>query len=136
MGGGVDGGGGGEGGGGKGEGGGGGGGSGEGGGGEGAQRRLEVAVHGETSYSLYPHPEHVAQRRLEVAVHGEISYLLYPHPEHHAHVADVMVPPELQTCVPVPARAHMHRWLVCDGAWSRESLWCGCGGTELGRGLV
>eukprot|EP00964_Phaeocystis_antarctica_P058173 scaffold34490_cov62-Phaeocystis_antarctica.AAC.3 len=111
MGGGVEGGGG-EGGGGKGEGGGGGGGSGEGGGGEGAQRRLEVAVHGETSYSLYPHPEH------------------------HAHVADVMVPPELQTCVPVPARAHMHRWLVCDGAWSRESLWCGCGGTELGRGLV
>ena len=39
-----------------------------------------------------------------------------------AHVADVMVPPELQTCVPVPARAHMHGWLGCDGAWWRGSL--------------
>ena len=53
-----------------------------------------------------------------------------------AHVADVMVPSELQMCVPVPARARMHRRLVCDGAWWRESLWCGCGGTVLGRGLV
>ena len=53
-----------------------------------------------------------------------------------AHVADVMVPSELQMCVPVPVRARMHRRLVCDGAWWRERLWCGCGGTVLGRGLV
>ena len=53
-----------------------------------------------------------------------------------AHVADVMVPSELQMCVPAPACARMHRRLVCDGAWWRESLWCGCGGTVLGRGLV
>ena len=33
-----------------------------------------------------------------------------------AHVADVMVPSELQMCVPVPARARIHRRLVCDGA--------------------
>ena len=95
-------------------------------------------MHGETSYSLYPHPEHVAQRRLEVAVHGEISYLLYPHPEHHAHVADVMVPPELQTCVPVPA-AH-----TCTVGWcvmargGAKAYGAGaaarCSG--LGRGLV
>ena len=54
---------------------------------------------------------------------------------HGAHVFDEMTPSESQKCVPVPARARMHRWLLCDGAWSRKSLWCGCGGTVLGRGL-
>ena len=57
-----------------------------------------------------------------------------------AHVADVMVPSELQTCAPVPARAH-----ACTVGWCvmarvaqelRESLWCGCGGTVLGHGLI
>ena len=57
-----------------------------------------------------------------------------------AHVADVMVPSELQMCVPVAARAH-----ACTVGWCvmarvaqelRESLWCGCGGTVLGHGLI
>ena len=45
-------------------------------------------------------------------------------------------PLELQTCDPYSARARMHRWLVGSGAWLRKSLWCGCGGTMRGRGLL
>ena len=37
---------------------------------------------------------------------------------HGAHVADVMEPPEWQTCAPVPV-GKSRRWLVCDDAW-----WC------------
>jgi hypothetical protein len=31
---------------------------------------------------------------------------------HVAHVPDVMLPSELQTCAPEPARARVHRWCV------------------------
>eukprot|EP00964_Phaeocystis_antarctica_P023672 scaffold13223_cov61-Phaeocystis_antarctica.AAC.3 len=51
-----------------------------------------------------------------------------------AHVSDVMVPSELQTCVPVPARARMHRRLVCDGASWRERF-CGAGAAARRSGV-
>ena len=41
----------------------------------------------------------------------------------------------MRRCVPC-ARTRVHRWLVCDGAWWRESLWSWCGGTVRGRGLL
>ena len=54
-----------------------------------------------------------------------------------AHVADVMVPSELQMCVPVPApHACTVGWCVVARGGVKA---CGagtCGGTVLGRGLV
>ena len=39
---------------------------------------------------------------------------------------DVMVPPEVQTCAPAPARARIHRWSVCGGAKAYGAgAWCG-----------
>ena len=67
---------------------------------------------------------------------ARVSYWYAEQAVHDAHVAEWMLPSVWQRCVPVPARARMHGWLLCDGAWWRESLWCGCGGTVLGRGLV
>ena len=54
----------------------------------------------------------------------------------HAVHPEVTVPAELHCFVVYPARARVHRWLVCDGAWWRESLWWWCGGTVRGRGLL
>ena len=31
------------------------------------------------------------------------------------------------------ARTHAYRWLLCDGAWWRESLWCGRSGVGCWR---
>ena len=53
-----------------------------------------------------------------------------------AHVPDVMLPSELQTCAPEPARARVHRWCVMARGGATACVAVLRRGTVRGRGLL
>jgi hypothetical protein len=113
---------------------------------------LVVGVHGVASKSVSPEQGgvHAAHTRLVVALQAVVSYCVEEQVVHDVHTRllaslqavvsyapteqvkhgvqpDVTTPPMSQTFDPEPVRASMYRWLVCDGAWWRDSLWRCCG---------
>jgi len=69
---------------------------------------------------------HDVHTRLLASLQAVVSYAPTEQVKHGVQ-PDVTTPPMSQTFDPEPVRASMYRWLVCDGAWWRDSLWRCCG---------
>ena len=90
-----------------------------------AHTRLVAAWQAVVSYSVAEQVVHAAHTRLLASLQAVVSYSV-PEQVVHALHPEVTAPSELQTFALEPARARVHRSVVCD-VWCRGTVRAGVG---------